>query len=243
MKETLARTFEGLQKELVAYLCRLVVRPSVAEELAQTAVLRGLESADSLPREAGGQRAWLFKVATRLAIDELRRHANWRETAIFELREQAEGDALFMARSAELVGTPETKAIAREHLLACLACTLRQLPERKAAALLLKEVHGFSLEETAQCLEATSVQVKNWLQEARRHMEGFYGPTCALVAKAGVCHQCSELDSFFAAETGNPLAARGSAHVAERLEIARQLRDRPWGSWHRLLMELVDDLG
>ncbi|MBI4486164.1 MAG: hypothetical protein HY655_09155 [Acidobacteria bacterium] len=52
-------------------------------------------------------------------------------------------------------------AIAPEHLAVCFACTLRNLPPLEAAALLLREVHGFSTAETAKVLDATPVQVKN----------------------------------------------------------------------------------
>lgn len=230
-----------LRKELTAYLCRLVIRPEIAEEIAQSAELRLLEAGARAPATEG-TRAWLFKVATNLALDELRRHRNWRETAVQDLREAAEADPDFVARSTELIGTPETKAIAREHLTACFACTLRNLPEHKAAALLLAEVHGFSVKEIAKLLESTEAQVKNWLQDARAHMEASYARTCALIAKSGVCYQCVELDGFFRADAGNPLAA-GANHIDARLGVLRQLRDRPWQPWHRLLFRLLDDIG
>lgn len=231
----------AVRPELIGYLSRLVVRPHVAEELAQTALLRLLENSGSAPEHAEGIRAWLFRVATNLAIDELRRHSTWREASVIDLRAAAEASPDFRAKSEALIGTPETKAIAREHLAVCFACVLRNLPERKAAALLLKEVHGFTLAETASMIEAGSGQTKNWLQEARAHMHARYQNTCALIAKQGVCHQCVELDGYFVARTGNPIAAAGD-HIDGRLQVLRELRDQPLGSWHRMLLGLLDDL-
>lgn len=233
---------DGLRKELMAYLCRLVIRPEIAEEVVQTAVLRLLEAGESAPADESGQRAWLFRVATNLALDELRRHRNWRENVIQDLREAAESDPAFVARSSALIGTPETKAIAREHLAACFACTLRNLPERKAAALLLAEVHGFSVKETAQLLGAGDGQVKNWLQEARAYMQARYDHTCALITKSGVCYQCVELDGFFKADSGSPLAG-AAGHMDARTQVLRDLRGQPWRTWHRLMFRLLDDLG
>lgn len=232
--------FTGIRRELLAYLCRLVVRPQVAEDLVQTTFLRCVETPDRLPETSEGLRAWLFKVATHLAFDELRRHSTWRETMLLDLRETIESNGALVQRSMSQIGTPETKAMAREHLVACLACTLRNLPEHKAAALLLKEIHGFTVDETAELIDARPVQVKNWLQEARRDMGERYGAACALLAKTGVCHQCVELDGFFASGQGNPLAT--DASVDARLRIARELKDRPWGAWHRMVFQLVDDL-
>lgn len=237
---SLGGRLEPVRRELTGYLCRLVVRPAIAEELAQTTFLRALEAADRLPDTDAGLRAWLFRVATNLAFDELRRHATWRETMILDLRDATEADAALVVQSAAMIGSPETIAIAQEHLLACLACTMRNLPERRAAALLLKEVHSFGIQETAELLDATPAQVKNWLQEARAHMDRHYGASCALVTKAGVCYQCVELDGFFAAGQGNPLGE--DTGVAARLRIAAELKDRPWGAWHMKILALIDDL-
>lgn len=240
MAHLLESQFNEVRRELTAYLCRLVIRPQMAEDLLQTTFLRCLEAADRLPSTGEGIRAWLFKVATNLAFDELRRHSTWREQMLLDLREAAEADAVLVEQSKTMAGSPETKAIAREHLTACLACTLRNLPEHKAATLLLKEVHGFTIEEVADLLAATSGQVKNWLQEARSYMTERYGTTCALIAKSGVCYQCVELDGFFSSGQGDPLA--GNAGVDARFKIASELRDQPWGAWHRLIFGLLDDL-
>lgn len=241
MDDGIADIFEAVRPELTAYLCRLVVRPHVAEELAQTAFVRIIESGGGSPDSNAGIRAWLFRVATNLAIDELRRHSTWRESTVADLRAAAETSPEFVARSEALVGTPETKTIAREHLAACFACVLRNLPERRAAALLLREVHGFTLNETAGMLEATEGQVKNWLKEARAHMHDRYRETCALIAKQGVCYQCVELDQYFAARQGSPLSA-GDDHITARTEVLKELRTRPWGKWHTSLLSLLDDL-
>lgn len=240
MDTLLAREFAQARPELSAYLCRLVVRPQLADDLLQGTYLRCLEAADRLPTSGRAMRAWLFTVATNLAIDQLRRHSTWRETTLQDLRSLARERPEFLERSRHLVGTPETRAIAREHLVACMACTLRNLPERKAAALLLTEMHGFSLKETATILEATPAQAKNWLQEARAYLKERYGQTCALLAKQGVCHQCLELDDFFRAGQGSPLPDRQD--IEARFAVAAAWRDRPWGPWHRYMLALLDDL-
>jgi RNA polymerase sigma-70 factor (ECF subfamily) len=241
MKNILEQQFECSRKELTAYLCRLVVRPQVAEELVQTTFLKCFEASGRLPDDSEGVRAWLFKVATNLAFDELRRHSNWRENVVLDLREVAEASPVILEQSINLIGTPETKAIAREHLVACLSCTLRNLSEHKAAALLLKEVHGFSLEEIAELLEATHVQVKNWLQEARNHLFERYSDTCALMQKKGVCYQCVELDEFFSAKQGNPLSGDLN-HIDSRLNIAKELNEKSWGKWHQIVLGLLDEI-
>lgn len=237
----LAEEFEAVRRELTGYLSRLVVRPQVAEELVQTTYLRSLEAVRGAPSGIANSRAWFFRVATNLAFDELRHHSTWRENMIPDLRELAETDPGFMARSVAMAGTPETKAIAKEHLVACFACVLRNLPENKAAAFLLKEVHGFTLNEVAELLNSSSSQAKNWLQEARSYMDTRYSNTCALLTKQGVCHQCVELDEFFKAGRGNPLGDT-QGDIEARTQLLKDMRDKQYGAWHKLLFELLDDL-
>jgi RNA polymerase sigma-70 factor (ECF subfamily) len=123
----------------------------------------------------------------------------------------------------------------------CFACTLRNLPPRQAAALLLREVNGFSVGETAEALEATGVKVKNWIQQARRTMEARYAHTCALVTKQGVCHQCVELDGFFNGQHRDPL--EGTARdLSGRLDILKETRAAALGPWHRRMLRLVDEV-
>jgi RNA polymerase sigma-70 factor (ECF subfamily) len=238
--ETRAEVYERHRRELVTYATRLVVRPAVAEELVQEAAVRLVQD-EQLPPDEGQVRAWLFRVVTNLAIDHLRRHSTWKELVLVDARERAVADPAFVAESRQMRGSPELAAIAREHLAVCFACTLRNLPPLHAAALLLKEVNGFSTAETAEALGASPIQVKNWVQQARRRMKERYAHTCALVTKQGVCHQCIELDDFFNGQHRDPLDGT-TRTVAARLAVLRETRERALGPWHRRMMRLVDEV-
>ena len=233
-----AASYDRHRRELITFATRMVLRDEVAKELAQEAALRLLEE-PRLPNDDVQIRAWLFRVVSNLAIDHLRRHSTWRELVLLETRDRAEADPVYVEQSVALRGNPEMVAIAREHLAVCFACTLRNLPPPQAAALLLREVHGFSTAETAEALAATAIQVKNWIQRARRTMSERYQHTCALVTKAGVCHQCVELDQFFNGERRDPLT-RTNRTLADRLAILRDTREAALGPWHRRMLRLVE---
>lgn len=238
--ERSAALYELHRRELLTYVTRLVVRPQIAEELVQETAVRMLGST-AVPSEPAEARAWLFRVATNLAVDYLRRHSTWRELVLVDTKEHCARDEAFVAQSQSRRGTPEQKAIAKEHLAVCFSCTLRNLAPYEASALLLKEVHGFSTRETAETLDATPVQVKNWLQRARRTLEARYAHTCALVTKDGVCHQCVELDAFFNGKAGDPL--EGTARDIEaRLTILRSRREASLGAWHRAMLQILDEV-
>jgi len=241
-RDRLAESFEKLRPELTAYLRRLVVRADVAEDLAQSAAVRALEAADRAPGREEELRPWFYRIATNLGIDELRRQGRRRETYLVEVKAAAERNPAFVRKAVSCKGSPETAAVAREHLAVCFGCTLGQLAPEEAAALLLKEVCGFTVEEVAGLLDARFAQAKNWLQQARAAMTARYARTCSLIGKQGVCYQCVELDAALGDGSGDPL--RGTAgDLDARLEIVRSLRASPAGRWERLLLEVLDGLG
>jgi len=239
-REALAQSFQATRSSLVTFVTRMVVRPEVAEEIVQQAAVRALEQT-SLPEAPSELRAWLFRVATNLAIDHLRRHGTWREAVLDETKTRANQDAGFIAESKLLGGSAELKSIAKDHLAVCFACTARTLQPEEAAALLLKEVYDFTNEEVASVMEASFGQAKGWIQSARAKLTARYARSCALVTQEGVCFQCVELDRFFGADQGDPLAG-GARDLDARLVILRQKREAPLGPWHRRMMRLVDEV-
>ncbi|GMV14434.1 MAG: RNA polymerase sigma factor [Polyangiaceae bacterium] len=238
--EQVAAAFQSNRKALTGYLTRLVVREEIAEELVQQAAVRALEQ-ESLPEDAAELRAWFFRVATNLALDHLRKHSTWREGVLGETRGRAEADAGFVASSRLMAGSPELKTIAKDHLAVCFACTLRNLRSEESAALLLKEVYDFTVDEVARVMGASFGQAKAWIQSARAQLKAKYDVSCALVAQQGVCFQCVELDRFFRADEGDPLAG-SQRDVDARLSIVRERRDAPLGPWHRQMMRLVEEV-
>lgn len=236
----LAVVYKNVRKELITYVTRLVIRKEVAEELVQEATARWM-SAPHVPSDLDGARAWLFRVCTNLAIDYRRRHSTWRESILLDAKELAIRDDDFVRETRRMVGSPEMKAIAKEHLAVCFACTLRNFPEKQGAALLLTEVNGFSLNETADILESSSGQIKHALQSARASLRHKYGETCRLVGKQGVCYQCVELASHFNGVGEDPLDA-SARDIDARLDVLREQKETTLGPWHQLMMRLVDQL-
>ncbi|HYB97918.1 MAG TPA: RNA polymerase sigma factor [Candidatus Limnocylindrales bacterium] len=237
--EALAAAYEAARPELTAYLTRLVLREDVAEEIAQQAAVRMLE-AENVPSTASELRAWLFRVATNLGIDHRRRHATRHESVLGECRKRAENTPSFIESSRALHGSPETRSIAVEHLTVCFACTLQNVGPEQSAALLMKEVYGFTVEEVADAMGATFGQAKGWIQSARARLTAIYSESCALVARKGACHQCVELDRFFGAGAGDPLQ-HSARDVDARLDLVRERRSAPLGRWHKEMMRLIVD--
>ena len=65
--------FERHHAEVYAYLCRMLGDAAWAEDLAQETFLRAFAARTSLAR-VQNPRAWLYRVATNLALNALKRH-------------------------------------------------------------------------------------------------------------------------------------------------------------------------
>src|SRR5437762_7865924 len=125
--------------ELVGYLWKLTGDREAATDLMQDAFIAGMRD-EAAVREPAKARAWLFRIATRLAIKRLRR-ARLIAFVPFAGTE----------RSAE--GTPDVEALA-------VRAAMRAIAPDQAAALVLHYAHGFTRAEIAELVGRSEETVK-----------------------------------------------------------------------------------
>jgi RNA polymerase sigma-70 factor, ECF subfamily len=133
---------EPLRPELYRYCRKLTGSPWDAEDLVQDALMRGFVTLGTVFRDLPNPRAWLFRVASNLWIDRVRR------------MRPPPGD--------EPAGQPDR----RETREAAGALLVRLSPQERVAVL-LKDVFDFSLEEVAEVLVTTPNAVKAALHRGR----------------------------------------------------------------------------
>lgn len=139
-------TYEPLRSDLYRYCRHLTRSPWDAEDLAQDAMARAFVTLGQMGEPPANARAWLFRVASNLWIDQVRRRR--REEP---LEARAEPAALGDARAArEAAGT-----------------LLGDLAPQERAAVVLKDVFDLSLEEIADALATTTGAVKAALHRGR----------------------------------------------------------------------------
>lgn len=151
---------ERYQRPVFAVLSRMLAGRSDAalvEDLAQETFLRVFRA---LPQfRPGGARpsTWILTIATRLAIDELRkRRPPTRALDDGELPAPERADA--GARRSE-VGR-------------ALSAALSELPEDMRAAFVLRAWHGLGHEEIARALEVEVGTVKSRIARAKKRLQG-----------------------------------------------------------------------
>ena len=148
------------QRRVFALLGRMLApsgRAALVEDLAQETFLRTFRALAAFDR-AGPARlsTWLLTIATRLALDELKRVVP-RLVPI---------DAL--ARGVPSAGAPTSAEADRRALSGALARAVAELSPEQRATFLLREVHELSYEEVAAALEVDLGTVKSRLSRAKQ---------------------------------------------------------------------------
>jgi RNA polymerase sigma-70 factor (ECF subfamily) len=152
--EEFSTVFNEVYPDLCRYLECLIGRTGSAQEIAQESLLR-LHRAGPDRIARGEERFWVFRVATNLARNELRRRRVRENTVdrIAGLFGRKAPDPFEAARRSEF----------ERRVLAALA----RLPERQRATLLLREQDEMSYDEIGRLLDVPTSTVRVDLFRAR----------------------------------------------------------------------------
>jgi RNA polymerase sigma-70 factor (ECF subfamily) len=177
---------------LFRYVYRMVSLRQDAEDLLQDVLVRVLEGIRTYRGEARFK-SWLFGIATHVCLDHLRSKKRWRVEAQLLAEAETIGDPAKSAALRSLMQQPGFSYEIREHIAFCFSCIARTLAPEEQAALMLKEVLGFTAEEAASILGVSEPVLRHRLSAGRAQMIGEYDGLCALINKSGICYQCSGL--------------------------------------------------
>jgi RNA polymerase sigma-70 factor, ECF subfamily len=186
---------EPLRRPLFAYVYRMVTLRQDAEDLLQDVLVRVLQSLPTFRGEARFK-TWLFGIATHVCMDHLRAKKRWRVEAQLYGQLDTEGDENKLENLEALIHSPDFVFEMREHIAFCFSCIGRTLKPDEQAAIMLREVLGFSNQESATMLEVSEPVFRHRLASARSKMIRSYDGLCQLINKTGVCWQCKGLQEF-----------------------------------------------
>ncbi|HEY7781270.1 MAG TPA: sigma-70 family RNA polymerase sigma factor [Ktedonobacterales bacterium] len=143
--------FHYYECDIFSYLARMTGDEAAAYDLSQETFIRAWRSFDKI-RGYNQPRAWLFRVASNLALNHLRqrRGALGGATSLEHMIDPASSD-------------PAWRLAERDAVRA----TLLDLAPRQRAALVLREVYGLSCVEVGQTLGISTAAAKMALLRAR----------------------------------------------------------------------------
>jgi RNA polymerase sigma-70 factor (TIGR02960 family) len=170
-----AAQLEPHRRELQVHCYRMLGSFDEAEDLVQETFLRAWRKRSSYEGRAT-VRAWLYKIATNACLDLIERNkrravqsgasANPSEVPWLEPVPDLLLDELASAEPG-----PEAVTVERETIELAYLVAIQHLPPRQRAALILRDVLGWSAKETAELLETSVASANSALQRARAGLE------------------------------------------------------------------------
>lgn len=137
-----------------------------AEDVVQAAYVRAFTSLEGYRGEASFS-TWLTRIALNEAYGRLRRHRPTVEFSEVEAAVDPERGRLLMFPTAQGPADPENEA-GREQVRQFLERAIETIPEPFRLVLILRDIQGLSIEETAELLSIRAETVKTRLFRARK---------------------------------------------------------------------------
>jgi RNA polymerase sigma-70 factor (ECF subfamily) len=159
---------------LERYLARKLDSPEDAAEIAQEAFLR-LHRMEA-PENLDNARAFLFQVATNLAVDQLRRRKLHLQFVRRERSHTADSEPMDINAS----GVSPEHILAARQKLAIIYAAVDELPLNVRQAFLLHRRSGMSYSAIAQEMQVSVSSVEKYilqaLQHCRKRLAAYYPP-------------------------------------------------------------------
>jgi RNA polymerase sigma-70 factor (ECF subfamily) len=170
-----AALVEPYRRELQAHCYRMLGSYEDSEDLVQETFLRAWRRRKSFQGRSSF-RAWLYRIATNACLDFLDRRPRAvrpgegaKPLAEVPWLQPYPDEALEAVPSAD--AEPEAEVVATETMELAFIAAIQLLPPKQRAALILRDVLGWSAAETAALLETSVPAANSALQRARATMK------------------------------------------------------------------------
>ena len=179
------RLVQPLRRELQIHCYRILGSVQDAEDMVQETLMAAWRGLDAFEGRAS-LRTWLYRIATNACLAVLRRGRPAREippppeppgeypaatrTTAEPVWLEPYPDAWLDDLPDSMPG-PEARYDSREAIELAFVVALQELSPRERAAVILKDVLGFRVGETAELLDTTAASVNSALQRARGKLD------------------------------------------------------------------------
>jgi RNA polymerase sigma-70 factor (ECF subfamily) len=183
-EEAYRRLVEPHRSELHAHCYRMLGSVQDAEDALQEALVRAWRGLDKFEGRSS-LRSWLYRIATNTSLDAIERrpkrvlpidygppadpHGGVGEPVVESVWIEPYPDETLGVEDG--YASPDARYEQRESVELAFVAALQLLPANQRAVLILREVLGFSAQETAGTLDTTVASVNSALQRARATIE------------------------------------------------------------------------
>jgi RNA polymerase sigma-70 factor (ECF subfamily) len=160
---------ERYRRELHVHCYRMLGSVHDAEDALQETFLRAWRHLEGFEGRSSF-RAWLYRIATNVCLAVLSKRTE-PEPATDELSVLTPYPDAWLDELPSAAAEPGARYDLRESVQLALLAAIQTLPPRQRAALLLRDVLGFSAKEVAQLLDVSSTSVHSAVRRARKTLE------------------------------------------------------------------------
>jgi len=170
--DDLYRNYKGRIESFIRHMVRDAV---LAQDLTQETFIHAQKGLKDFRGEAALS-TWLFRIANNLCLDHLRKEKG-RGTMVdfFEYLDNREYDLCDQGKSEE---DQEPKLLEQREMSECVQEFIDRLPETYRSVMVLYYLEGFSIEEIARILGASSVSIRVRLHRAREELRTLLEEGC-----------------------------------------------------------------
>jgi len=149
------------ERRMYAVALRMCGNPEDAQDCLQEAMLRIYRAISGFKAQSSFS-TWVYRITMNTCLDELRRRKNRPNTSL---------DGLYDAgwSPVDPGQTPEKHALA-EDMRRQLQAFIRELPEDMRAAIVLRDIEGYSYDEIATMLDANVGTIKSRISRGREKL-------------------------------------------------------------------------
>jgi len=162
--DAFAELVSRYRNQITSYIYRMTNDYDGAVDLAQETFVRVYRAADRYQRSYAFS-TYIYRIATNLAISELRRRKRRKFVSLFSPFTDDNGDAVELdppdlnpLQDESLIKDERRKAVAR---------AITSLPDKYRAAIVLRDVEGLSYDRIAEVLKLSEGTVKSRINRAR----------------------------------------------------------------------------
>jgi RNA polymerase sigma-70 factor, ECF subfamily len=168
-----AALFERHRRELQLHCYRMLGSFQDAEDMVQETFLRAWRNREGFEGRSSF-RTWLYRIATNACLDALKTRRTRPADVDGGFGEipwlQPYPDHLLDEVAASEAG-PDSTVVAKETIELAFLAAIQHLPPNQRAALILRDVLGWSAKETAELLDTSVASANSALQRARETMQ------------------------------------------------------------------------
>ncbi len=159
---------DAYKSKIYNYVLRMLGDPEVAEDVAQETFIKAYSSLASF-RGASSFQTWLYRIASNLAIDTMRRR-KYRQN-VYSLDQPMDTDEGQMERDIEDDGAEPDRQLQSAQLRRKVSEAILRLSPKLRTVIVLYELQGLSYEEIARIVGAPLGTIKSRLFNAREQLK------------------------------------------------------------------------